>query len=165
MVMQMPCFAVNGYEVSGLEQAEHQLQLLAPCVAGNMHIRKPVIDDVRSALEELIYDPSDALFVAGYCGSGDNNGIALADDELVVSIRHTEKPAHGFALAAGRQYADALGLVAFELFKGYHPVLGDMKIAEILCYFGDNNHRAPLEADYPVMCDSDIADLLYPVNI
>ena len=64
----------------------------------------------------------------------------------------------------------AEGACSFECIWYYKPMEGPPAhvhedSCEILGYFGDDDHRAPLEADNPVMRDRDIADLLYPVNV
>ena len=102
VLAQMLLLAVNRDEILRTRQAVHDLELLLAGVTGNMYVVHALVDHLAAALEQLVDDVADGLFIAGDRVGGDDDEVALADHHLaVIGIRHARQSAHRLALAAG----------------------------------------------------------------
>ncbi len=75
--MSVPVLSVDRHEVFRFYKVEHQLQFFFGRVAGNMHLRDFFVDHIRPAPEEVVDDPADRIFIAGYDLCGEDDDIAF----------------------------------------------------------------------------------------
>lgn len=68
MLFQMAEFTVERDEVLGLDQAQHQFQLILAGVAGDVDVVHLLVNYFSPQLHQLVDHPEDALLVAGEWG-------------------------------------------------------------------------------------------------
>ena len=73
-LFQLLIFAVDGQEILGSGQGEHQLLLFLTGVAGDVDVVHALIDDLCAQQEQTVDDLGHALLVAG-------DGLGRDDDE------------------------------------------------------------------------------------
>ena len=99
-----------------LQPAIDLLQLVATRVAGDVHQRVGVGDDLAALPGEAVLDLGDRLLVAGNGARGEDHQIALAErDRRVVVFGDAGERGAGLALAAGAQQQNLVGLQIGEL--------------------------------------------------
>ena len=76
MGAQMAVFAVDGYEIAGPGQVEHQFQLLLAGVAVDMDAGHAVVQHHRSLPQQVVDGLADGALVAGDGRGRDDDGIA-----------------------------------------------------------------------------------------
>ena len=98
-----PELAVDGDDVLGLRQVEHELELFLAGVAGDVGTLDGVVEDVGAGLEEVVHGARHVLLVAGDGAGADDDRVARHDlDEAVVAVGHARQARHGLTLGAGR---------------------------------------------------------------
>ena len=165
MLVKVARLAMHGDEILGLREREHQPELLAPRMAGNVHVRHAVVNDFCAFLIQLIDDAGNRNLISGDRGCGDDDHVPLADVEPVGSVRHAEQTAHGFSLATGRDDADLFIINLAQLFHFDDLLHGDVQVTELTCHLRNVHHAAALEADHPPVCDRHIRNLLDAVDV
>ena len=68
--------AMDGDDVAGLGQVEHQLQLFLAGVAGDVGALDGVVVDVGAGLEEVVHGPRHVFLVAGDGAGADDDGVS-----------------------------------------------------------------------------------------
>src|SRR5579863_1876120 len=83
---ELPVFAMNGHDVGGTQQVDHQFQLFLGGVTRNMHIGDRLVKHLRALAEQVIDGAIHHLFVAWNRGSGENNCIVWLDAHLAMVL-------------------------------------------------------------------------------
>ena len=74
---------------------------LRACVTGNVNLGDCVVENSHSSSEQLVYNVSDELFVARYCGSGNYHKVGGTQLDFIVHTEgHSVKRGHRLALTA-----------------------------------------------------------------
>ena len=92
---------VHRHKKLGMQEVEHQLQVFASTVSGDMHVCVPFVEYLRATLEQMVHDMADGLLVAGDNPRRDDDGIALFHLQKGVRVKcHQRHCRARFALAA-----------------------------------------------------------------
>lgn len=95
MLAQVLLLAVHRDEVLRLRQRLNKLQLFLTRVAGNVHFVHRFVHHIAAALQKLVYNGADHLFVARNGARGNDDHVVLTDRDLtVVGKRHAGKRRH-----------------------------------------------------------------------
>jgi hypothetical protein len=90
---------VHRDEVLRLHEAEHQLELLARSMAGDVAVHHRLVVDHRAFLEEVVDRLGDCLLVPWDRAGRDDHGVARLDvDVPMVAVAHPRQPAHRLTL-------------------------------------------------------------------
>lgn len=101
MGTQVRGLTMDRQEVLGIDEREHELELLGTRMPRDVHERTVLVPHVGAYLGELVDDARDRLLVAGNGRGRDDDGIAALDfDGLVLPHRHARKGRQRLALAA-----------------------------------------------------------------
>ena len=101
---EMPRLAVHGDGDARLHPAVHLLQLLAAGMAGDVHQRVAVGDDVAAQIDEPVLDAADRALVAGDGARGEDDEVALVElDVGMLVLGDARQRRARLALAAGAQ--------------------------------------------------------------
>ena len=135
---QVAVLAVDRQHVLRLQDVVAVEQLARGGVAGDVHLRVALVHDVGAELGEAVDHAVDGVLVAGDEARREDDGVALADLDLVVAVRHAREHGHRLALRAGRHVDDlVVGDVAGLLVVDEHA-LGHLEVAEV----GGDGHVA-----------------------
>ncbi len=99
MAAEHTMLAVDGDEEFGLCERHHGFLLLLAGVAGNVNVRRAVIDDLRALPEQLIDDLGDSALVAGDGRGRDDHAVSRRDLHLpMLGKGHAVQRGHILAL-------------------------------------------------------------------
>ena len=166
MLPQHTVFAVDRDEVLRLHQRVHEFEFFLTGVAGDVHLRQRLIDDVRAAAVQLVDNAADALLVAGNGRGGDNHRIALPDLQLAVfAVRHARQACHRLALTARRHHQNLVVRVLVERVRLNNGFRRNPQFANLHRYAADVDHAAPDEADAAAVAQGVVNDHLHTVDV
>ena len=130
-----------------------------------MHVRKRIVYDLRAALVKLVYHPCNALLVAGYRRRRYYDRIPEPHVEPVRRVRHPEKAAHRFSLAARSYYANPVFGIIFQLVYVDDALFRYVEVTHFPCHLRYRNHASALEAYHSVALYRYVGYLLYPIYV
>ena len=103
----MPRLAVHRHDDLGRSPGVHAPQLIAPRMAGDVHQRFVVGEDIAAGAREVVLDAPDRLLVAGNGARGEDHDVALVERDLRMLLLGDARERRALlALAAGAQEDD-----------------------------------------------------------
>ena len=106
---------MRGHGDPGADPGIHFRHLRPARMAGDMHQRGAVGDDLDACAHERIDDLADRLFVAGNGARGEDDGVARAQfRRRMIVLRHAGERRARLALAAGGERQDLVARQAIE---------------------------------------------------
>ena len=162
---EVTLFAVHRQHVLRAQDVVAVEQLSGGSVARNMNLGGALVHHGGAELHETVDHPVYGILVAGNEARGQDNGVALADDDLVFQVGHARQNGHRFALAAGRHVDQFVvgqvgGLFGIQQYTFWHlqkpEVGGDPHVA---------HHGAPHQHDATAVGVGGIQHLLHAVNV
>ena len=126
-----------------------------------MNLGKTFVNDLCSAAIEIIDNVVNHALIAGNRRRRNNNGIVIADRNLVEFIGgNASKRAHRLALTARRYYAKVFILNLIYLLYIDNIIFIKLKLAYFSSAFNNINHTATAERNLTLIFFSYIHDLL-----
>ena len=166
MLLQLLVFTVDGQEILGLGQGEHQLLLLLTGVAGDVDIVHPLVDDLSAQQEQAVDDLGHALLVAGDGLGRDDDEVAGADPHLTVAAgSHAAQRAQRLTLTAGGHQHHLLRRILIDLVNADEGALRDVHIAQLLRHGRVVDHAAAAEGHLAAILHGEVDDLLDAVDV
>ena len=131
MLMELPILAVDGNEILGSNQIEHEPQLLGAGVPGDVdgRLAPVVVMDAGAAAIKVVNHAEDGLLVTGNDARGnDDFVVGLNREPAVVVHGHAGERRHGFVCIMNAKLGeDGLG-VSFDV-----PSARRFKLVGYLC--------------------------------
>ena len=166
MLFQLLIFAVDGQEILGSGQGEHQLLLFLTGVAGDMDVVHALIDDFCAQQEQTVDDLGHALLVAGDGLGRDDDEVAGADAHLTVAAgSHAAQGAQRLALTAGGHQHHLFRRILVYLIDADEGAFRDVHIAQLLSHGGIVDHAAAAEGHLAAILHGEVDDLLDAVDV
>ena len=135
-------------------------------MAGDVHLRQCLIDDVRAAAVQLVDNAADALLVAGNGRGGDNHRVALPDLQLaVLAVCHARQACHRLALAARRHHQNLAVRVLVKRVRLDDGFRRNPQFANLHRHAADVDHAASDEADAAAVAQRVVNDHLHTVDV
>ena len=157
---------MDRHEVPGPGEGEDHFQLFLAGVAGNVHIRQPLVHHVGALAEQFVDHGVHRLFVAGDGGGGDEDFVAVANLHLPVAGKgHPVQGAHGLALAAGGDDGHFVFGVFADVVQIHIGVGGQGQVAQLHTHLEDVFHAAAGDGHFAAIFGGHVKDLLHPVHV
>ena len=103
---QVAVLAVHGEDVLGLQDVVAVDELTGRGVPGDVHLRVRLVHDVRAELGEPVDHAVHGVLVAGDQAGREDDGVARADLDRVIEVRHAAEHRHRLALRPGGHVDD-----------------------------------------------------------
>ncbi len=166
MGAEVAVLPVDGDEVAGPGQVEHQLQILLRGVAGDMDEGHVLPEHLGPQAKEGVDHPADDPLVAGDDPGGENHQVAFLDLEmLVLSGRHERDGRVGLPLASGGEDDLAIRRKFGQLLQRREHTGGNCEIPQLA---GDRHvphHALPEERHLPPVAGRQVQHVLDSVNV
>ena len=156
MLGEMPRLPVHGDGDARLHPAVHLLQLLAAGMAGDVHQRVAVGDDLAAQIDEPVLDAPDGTLVAGNGARGEDDEIALVaaatsgcwSSAMRASAARGSPwlPVHSSTTSSGLQVGEVLLVVILEIGRQIARVHGH---ADDAMHGPARHHQLPPGAPWP----------------
>ena len=157
--------AVHRHGVERLEDVVAVEELAGGGVAGDVDLGVALVDDVGAELEQAVDDAEDGVLVARDQAGGEDDGVALADDDAVVAVGHAGQGRHRLALGAGGHQHHAVVRQVVDVLDVDEDARRHFEVAELR---GDGHvadHRAADEGHLAVVVRGGVEDLLDAVHV
>src|SRR5271157_332153 len=167
VAIELSILAVDGHEVLGPDQVEHQLHLFRAAVTGDVHRRlgSVVVMDVGAAAIKVIDHAEDRLLVAGDDAGGDHHLVAGFDADPAVAIHgDARQRGHRFTLAAGQQHHHLVARQAAHVLGLDQHARGDAEASHLDGDLGILEHAAAHEADLAAMLGGQVGHDLHAMQ-
>ncbi|OEI67240.1 hypothetical protein Cus16_3142 [Curtobacterium sp. ER1/6] len=163
--VQVAVLAVHGQHVLRPQDVVAVQQLAGRGVSGDVDLRVALVHHLRAELRQPVDHAVDGVLVARDEARRQDDGVALADLDLVLEVRHAREDGHRFALRPGRHVDDLVVGDVLRLLRVDEHVLGHPQVAEL---GGDRHvpdHRPAHEGDLAVRGGRGVEDLLHAVHV
>jgi hypothetical protein len=158
--------AVDGHDVSRAEDGENRPQLFGMSVAGDVHRRDLLVEDLRAGLGKAVDRVVDAELIPRHGLGGDDDGVALLNTHvLVVVVRHACERRHGLALAPRAKDHRLVRAQLREHVWLDEELLGHVDIAEVPRDVDVLAERTADQADLAPVLDRHVDRLLNAVDV
>ena len=158
--------AMERHHVAGLDEVEHQLDLLRVAVPGGVHRcvagRYDVAADVVEAVDRLVHG---ALVAGDRRGREDDRVAALQLHLGMVAIGHPAQCRQRLALRAGRDDHDALVGEVVDLARADEQPVGHLDVAQRAADADVLAHRASHQRDLAIERIGRVEDLLNAMDV
>ncbi len=165
MCPQMPPFAVHRHHVGRPGRVEDVEQLTGGSVAGGVHLRHPLVDDLGTPAGQTIDHAVDRVLVAGDQAGREHHCVASLDLDGVVAVGHPGQSRQRLALRPGRDQTDVAVRQRTDVPQIDHKTGRHPQQPEITSYPHVTNHRPPDKAHRAAMGLRRVENLLDPVHV
>ena len=156
---------MDGQHVARAQDVVAVEQFARGRVAGDVHLRVALVHDLRAELGEPVDDAVHGVLVAGDEARGEDDGVALADLDLVLEVGHAREHGHRLALRSGAHVDDPVVGKVERLLQVDEHAVGHLEVSEVGRDAHVAHHAAAHEGDLAAVGGRGIQDLLHAVHV